>query len=79
MRATWVAHSVKLLALGFSSGHDLRIVRLSPSHGEFAWDALPLPLPLSLMLLTVSLSLFQIHKYFLKRKDRKEGRKEMMC
>ena len=47
---TWVAQLVKRLTHGFSSGHDLRVVRLSPVlgstiTGESAWDSLPLLLP----------------------------------
>ena len=30
----WVAQSVKHLALDFGSGHDLRVVRLSPVLGS---------------------------------------------
>ena len=30
-RSAWVSKSVRHLTLGFSSGHDLRIVRLSPT------------------------------------------------
>ena len=31
---TWVAQSVKPPTLDFSSGHDLRVVRLSPTLGS---------------------------------------------
>ena len=31
---TWVAQSIKHLALGFSSGHDLRVMRWSPVAGS---------------------------------------------
>ena len=30
----WVAQLVKQLTLGFSSGHDLRVMRLSPTSGS---------------------------------------------
>ena len=48
-----MAQLVKRLTLGFSSGHDLRVVRSSPTLGSVlsevsAWDSLPLPLPLPL-------------------------------
>ena len=33
-RGTWVAQWVKLPTLDFSSGHDLRVVRLSPMLGS---------------------------------------------
>ena len=43
-----MAQSVKHLTLGFSSGHDLRVMRLSPVSSsvlgmESAWDSLSLP------------------------------------
>lgn len=34
VRGTWVAQSVKHLTLGFSSGHDLRVVRLNLESGS---------------------------------------------
>ena len=34
LRGAWVAESVGCLMLGFSSSHDLRIVRLSPASGS---------------------------------------------
>ena len=42
---TWVAHSIKHLALDFGSGHDLRVMGLSTALGstlgmESAWDSL---------------------------------------
>ena len=48
MQGVWVAQSVKCPTLDFSSGHDLRVVGLSPASGsklsgESAWDSLPLP------------------------------------
>ena len=33
-RDIWVAQSVKRLALGFGSGHDLRVLGLSPMSGS---------------------------------------------
>ena len=33
-RGTWVAQLVEHLALGFSSGHDLRVLRSSPVSGS---------------------------------------------
>ena len=47
----WLAQSVKHLILGFSSGHDLRVMRLSAALGfklsmKPAWDFLSLcPFP----------------------------------
>ena len=48
LRVTWVAQLVKCLTLGFGSGHDLGVLRLSPVLGsawsvEPAGDSLPLP------------------------------------
>ena len=42
-----MAQFVKHVTLGFGSGHDLRVVRLSPMSGsmlsvESTWDSLPL-------------------------------------
>ena len=34
MGGTWVAQSVKHVTLGFSSGHNLRVVRSSPQLGS---------------------------------------------
>ena len=51
MRDAWVAQSVECPTLGFGSGHDLRVVRLSPASGsalsgESVCDSLsPSPLP----------------------------------
>ena len=53
MGSTRVARLVKHLALGFSSGHDLTVMRSSPVSGssmESVWDSLPLSLCLSLSL-----------------------------
>lgn len=37
---TWVAQSAKYLTLGFSSCHDLTVVRLSPALGsEFSMES----------------------------------------
>ena len=33
VRGTWVAGSVKYLTVDFGSGHDLRVMRLSPTSG----------------------------------------------
>ena len=54
-RGTWVAQSIKHPTLDFSSGHDLTVVRLSPTLSstlsmESAWDSLSLFLPLLLSL-----------------------------
>ena len=51
LRGSWIAQSVEPLTLNFSSGHNLRVVRLSPLlgstlSGDSAWDSLSLPLPL---------------------------------
>ena len=32
-RGAWMAQSIKYLNLGFGSGHDLRVLRLSPASG----------------------------------------------
>ena len=50
---SWIAQSVKCGTVGFSSGHDLRVMRLSPACGsmlstESAWDSLSLSLLLLL-------------------------------
>ena len=34
LRGTWVAQFVKHLTLNFGSGHDLRVMRLSPKTGS---------------------------------------------
>ena len=58
-----MAHLVEHLALDFSSGHDLRILRSSRTWGssltgESAGDCLsPFPFPLSLLILSLTLSL----------------------
>ena len=55
MRDTWVVRSVEWPTLGFSSGHDLKVMRLEPFVGLPAqWGiylrfSLSLPLPLLLM------------------------------
>jgi len=47
-RGAWVAQSVERPTLGFSSGHDLIVLRLSPASG-FARrrESASLPLPLN--------------------------------
>ena len=60
-----MAQSVKCPTLGFSSGHDLGLMRSTLVSGsvlsaESAWDFLLLPLPLPLLPLAHSLSLSQI-------------------
>ena len=50
-RGIWEAQSVECLTLGFSSGHDLRVVRSIPASGsalsrKSAWDSLPASPPL---------------------------------
>ena len=47
-RGTWVAQLVKRLDLDFGSGHDLRVVRLSPMLGSTLDGEPPSPLPLPL-------------------------------
>ena len=47
---TWVAQLLRYLALGFGSGGDLRVVRLSPGPSsmlstESIWDSLSLMQP----------------------------------
>ena len=44
-RCTWVDQSVKRLTLGFSSGHDPRLMGLSPAWSLLGILSLPLPLP----------------------------------
>ena len=49
-RGARVVQSVERLTLDFSSGHELRVVRLSPVVGSTlsmkpAWDSFSLPLP----------------------------------
>ena len=45
-RGTWMAQSVKLLTLGFSSGYDLMVREFEPCDGlcvdsvELVWDSL---------------------------------------
>ena len=50
MRGAWVGWSVKPLALDFSLGHDLKVVRSSPTLGSVlsteSAEVLSLPLPL---------------------------------
>ena len=59
---TWGAQSVKLLTLGFSSGHDLVVLEIKPDVGlctdstEPAWDSLP-PSLSAPPVLTLSLAL----------------------
>ena len=45
---TWVAPLVKHLTLATSSGHDLRVVRVSPVSGSTCWACLEFSLSLSL-------------------------------
>jgi len=59
----WVTQLVKHPTLGFGLGHDLKVVRSSPTSGyalsgESAGDSLSLPLPLP----PCTLSLSQINK-----------------
>ena len=49
-RGAWVAQSVKCPVLGFGSGHDLRIMRLSPTLGAVLSTESPSPPPASLSL-----------------------------
>ena len=55
LAGTWVDQSVKYLALGFGSGHDLKVHEFEPcislcaDSAEPAWNSLSLP-PLSLPL-----------------------------
>ena len=48
--STWVAQLAKRLTVGSGSGHDLRVVSLSPVsgstlNGRTAWDSLSPPVP----------------------------------
>ena len=64
-RGTWVDQSLKLLTVGFGSGHELMIPEFKPLIGlcadstEPAWDilSLSLPRPLSLYLKLKSLKI----------------------
>ena len=40
LRGTWVAQAVKQPTLDFSSGYDLRVVRLSPRALHWIWNLL---------------------------------------
>ena len=67
-----MAQSVKPPTLGFSSGHDLRVLGSSPISesllsGEYAWR-FSLSLSLPPLACSCSLSIFQINKSFKKRK-----------
>ena len=54
-KGAWVVQSLKHLTLGFSSGHDLRVVRLNPTSGSMLSKSLFLSLPLlSARLLSLS-------------------------
>lgn len=58
--------SIKCLALGFDSGHDLRAMKLSSTLGlllseESTWDSLPLLLPPPLLFPLLALSLSQVN------------------
>jgi len=67
-----VAQSVEYLTLGFSSGHDLRVVRLTeplswaPHSGGSLLEILSFPLPLALPSPSLSLINKQIFKKILK-------------
>ena len=57
-KGTLAAQLVKCLTLDFGSGHDLRVLGLSPVlgsalSGDSARDSLPLPLPLPLFMLSL--------------------------
>ena len=65
-KGPWVVQSVEHPTLGFSSGHDLRVMRSRPVSGsklseESAKVSLPLPLPLP------TLSFSKMNKYILKK------------
>ena len=62
-RGAWVAQVVKRPTLGFSSGHDLTVMRSSPASGsprsvEPAWDSLSFPLALPHSLLSLKINEF---------------------
>ena len=65
----WVAQSVEHLTFGFGSGHDPRVVGLSPMSGymlstEPAWDSLFLSLcPWPLLMCSLSKNKKKINKY----------------
>ena len=70
---TWVVQLVRHLTPDFSSGHDFRVVRWSPTldsmlSGKTAWDSLPLLLSLSLPGHVPSLS--KINKQIFKKKKK---------
>ena len=69
IRGTWVAQSVKILTLDFSSGPDFKVLGSSPVWGsslsrEFARYSLFLPLSLSQLSISVKLKkkIFKINK-----------------
>ena len=62
-RGTWMAHSVKGLTLGFSSGHDLMGLEIELNDGLCVQGGLlkhSLPLPLLLCACMLSLSLISL-------------------
>ena len=76
---TWVAQSVKLLTLGFGSGHDLPVCKFEPRIGlctdsvEPAQDSLSLPLSLSLSLSLSACALSLSLKINFKKKRQKNS------
>ena len=74
LRSTWVAQVVECLTLGFSSGHDPRVVGSNPMlgsmlHMEPTWDSLSLSLSFPLPSLC-TLSLYK------KKKEEEDGEKK---
>ena len=74
VRGAWVAQSVERQTLGFSSGHDLRVVRWSlplhealPSHGICLKFSLRVPAPPPACALPLSLSLSLSNKILRKK------------
>ena len=67
IRHAWVVQSVRHLTLGFSSGHDLRVMLGSQVSAESAWDSLLLSLLPTPGQLVRAHSLPQINKYILKK------------
>ena len=66
MGGNWVVQLVERPTLGFSSGHDLRVMGPSPAlgsvlSGRVCWRFSALPLPALLGTHVVSLSLYQNH------------------
>ena len=79
---TWVAQVIKILTLGFSSGHGLRVVGGAPSQApHWAWSLLkipsPYPLPPSLKSKTKQFIFNEL--WGKKRCDKEDDLKKLCC